>query len=144
MFLTTLNAMQNKNTIKQFAWLEGEWKMNGKEAFEVWQIESDTALIGGAFHLEGKDYVRDERIALIAKEDGLYYIPTVENQNDGLPVEFKIITQTQNSFLAENKAHNYPQQIGYELTGADNLHAYISGNTRGKHKQIDFYYTRTK
>lgn len=136
--------MQNQNTIKQFEWLEGEWKMSGKEAFEVWQIESDTALIGGAFHLDGKDYVRDERIALIAKNDGFYYIPTVENQNGGMPVEFKIISQNGKGFLAENKLHNFPQQIGYELTGTDSLHAYISGNLRGKQKQIDFYYTRTK
>jgi len=132
-----------ENTVKRFAWLEGEWKLDGQESYEVWQLMSDTLLAGGSFHEAGNDFVRDESIELRAENGNIYYIPTVYEDNKvPKPVRFVLTSFTDTSFVAENKLHDFPQVISYTLLSPNRMVAIISGPIRGKQKEIVFRFEK--
>lgn len=133
---------EKKISVKQFEWLEGTWKQEGKDAYEQWELVSDTLIRGASFHRAGNDYVRDENIEFLAKDGSFCYTPIVFGQNGGQPVSFKVSSFTANSFVAENPAHEFPQRIVYTLTDANHLKAYIEGEVKGKNKRIDFFFVR--
>ncbi len=131
------------------AWLQGNWEMHSPKGIvrESWQQVNDTFYKGfSAFLLPSGDTASYEHIKLIRSKNTWWYIPDVSNQNKGKEVRFKLTNATDTSMIFENKAHDFPQQIGYIKTSATSIHAYISGPSKeaGKEKQIDFRYTKKK
>jgi hypothetical protein len=139
-----LQNAQPPTSVKYFAWLEGEWQLEGQPSFEVWQIQNDSLMLGGSYHAEGKDYVRNENMQITYSNGQFYFIPTVFGQNGNKPVTFKIVSYTENSFIAENLQHDFPQRISYELTAPGKLSAYISGIDNELEKQVAFKFTKAK
>lgn len=132
-------------TIHQFAWLEGEWHNDGSPAFEVWQIQNDTVMLGGSYHNDGKEWLRDETIQFKYEAGEYWYIPTVEGQNNNQPVAFKLTSYTDTSFVAENPQHDFPKRIAYRTFKQGRLQkmiAEISGNRNGVEKKIAFSFTK--
>ncbi len=130
-------------SVKKFAWLEGEWKLDGQESYEVWQIHSDTLMAGGSFHEAGNDFVRDESIELKVENGQFYYIPTVYyGSKVPKPVRFVMTSFTDTSFVAENQQHDFPQVIRYTLLSPKRMVATISGPIKGKQKEIVFQYDK--
>jgi hypothetical protein len=70
--------------------------------------------------------------------EGQLCIPSVKNQNRGLPVRFalKIISDTEPVF--ENLRHDLPQTIGYTKINTDFLVAEISGTKNGLERRQSF------
>ena len=131
------------SSIKQFAWLEGEWKLDGQESYEVWQIHSDTLMAGGSFHEAGNDFVRDESIKLKVENGQFYYIPTVyDGSKVPKPVRFVMTSYTDTSFVAENQQHDFPQVIRYTLLSPKRMVATIFGPIKGKQKEIVFQFEK--
>lgn len=132
-------------SIQPFAWLEGEWQMDAQQAYEIWEITSDTLMRGASYHNAGKEWLRDERIELAYKDGAFYYTPTVEGQNDNKPVPFKITSYTDTSFVAENPQHDFPRRIAYrtfKFGNAQKLIAELSGDNKGKEKKIAISFTK--
>ncbi|MBK9423718.1 MAG: hypothetical protein IPN54_06270 [Bacteroidetes bacterium] len=67
--------------------------------------------------------------------DGIYYIPTVTNQNDGVPIPFKLITSEAGVFVFENPTHDFPTKITYKTDQKNKLSASISGKINGEEKK---------
>ena len=44
----------------------------------------------------------------------------------------------------ENLQHDFPQRIGYRLSGADALAAWVEGTDKGQPRRIDYSYSRTR
>jgi hypothetical protein len=126
--------------------LEGMWTMKTKKGliYEHWKKVSDTELKSRSFKLNGKDTVFLERVQLIEKEDGIFYIPVVQDQNDGKPVPFKLVSSEQSRFVFENKLHDFPQRIIYHIVTVDSIVARVEGQQNGRVDGSDFYYTRMK
>lgn len=61
------------------------------------------------------------------KGDSLFYIPTIKTQNDGKPIQFKMVDATENQLVFENKTHDFPQKVIYIKVSNNNLIAEISG-----------------
>jgi hypothetical protein len=131
-----------ETTVKKFSWLEGTWKHNNRDAFEQWQVFSDSLIQGGSFYRKGKDYVRAEDITVSVVNGELFYTPLVYGQNNNKPVPFKIVSYTDTSFVAENSAHTYPQRIVYVLATPVRMEAYIEGDVEGANRRISFSFTR--
>ncbi len=144
-------AQAQEKSVEQFLWLEGNWKQDGKEEYEKWQLVNDSTIGGISYHYAQEEHDKDETdlyfdesIRLIARGTNYFYIPKPQGENNGKEVEFKITSFTQKSFIAENLVHDFPQRIVYELKKAEHLHAYIEGTTKGKKKRIDFNFTKAK
>lgn len=129
-------------SVKKFGWLEGTWKHDERDAFEQWQVFSDSLIQGGSFYRRGKDYVRAEDITVSVVNGELFYTPLVYGQNNNQPIPFKIVSYTDTSFVSENPAHAYPQRIVYVLATPLHIQAYIEGNVEGENRRINFSFTR--
>ena len=109
---------------------------------ERWEIKNDSTFTGKSFMLEadGSKHIL-ENIEIVYRMHEMFYIPTVENQNNRKPVKFKLVINN-NSFTAVNNEHDYPKKISYSLYGNDSLHAKIDDGEDVPVKFSNFYFTR--
>lgn len=139
--------INQENRFKQLYVLAGgSWVTKTKKGFicERWQKISDTELRDQGFKVSGNDTTLVETVQLIEKDEQIYYIPTVKNQNDGKPVLFRLTEVKGNQFTFSNPEHDYPQFIVYDFISTDSIHAWVDGNINGKPLKIDYNYTRVK
>jgi hypothetical protein len=124
--------------------LTGLWKMDTKRGtiYEEWQVRSDNQLSGRSYKLNNKDTVVLENVILSLKDNDIFYTPVVSNQNNQQPVPFKLISCSGNRYVFENKDHDYPQRVIYELVSMNDLKARIEGSKNGKEMGSDFNYIR--
>ena len=126
--------------INKAKWLEGQWE-NRKDSvyvYESWNAANDSTLTGNGYVIIGSDTVSSEIMSLEERGGIVNYIPTVQNQNDGKPVAFKMVSGDSVSLVFENPAHDFPQKITYRKVNNDSLVAVISGNFNGKAESQEF------
>ncbi len=129
-----------------YALAGGTWQMKTKKGYicERWKKISKTEMYSEGFRVTGKDTVIEEKVRVVQKSDGIYYIPTVTGQNDGKEVHFKLTSSTNKEYIFSNPEHDFPQRVIYHLVAPDSLHAWIDGQYKGKYVKQDFYYNRVK
>ena len=129
-----------KITLQDVAWLLGTWenKTAKGSTFENWTKTTNNLFSGKSYALKGSDTMVFEQMELVAKNNNLFYIPTVKNQNGGQPVSFALKSSTKQSMVFENKTHDFPQLITYTKINNDSLVAEISGTKNGKSRKIQF------
>lgn len=103
------------------AFLVGTWKVEGKNTFEHWALESPAELKGEGYAMR-KDGIHKttEYLSITYKGKDIVYTATVPGQNKGKPVDFKLV-RSDSVFVFENKTHDFPKQIIYRRTGPDEL-----------------------
>ncbi|HTN44834.1 MAG TPA: DUF6265 family protein [Flavipsychrobacter sp.] len=137
-----IGAWTNRKTddIKKAKWLIGTWENKTRKGslYETWSKVNDNEFSGRSYSIKDKDTIFFETIQLVQEQDGLYYIPAVKNQNEGLPVRFapKVISEAQLVF--ENLQHDFPQIITYTKITSDSLVAEISGTKNGQERRQVF------
>lgn len=139
-------AGQQKSEIKKAEWLIGTWenKTQRRSIYETWAKISDDELFGKSYILKDKDTVVFETIRLVQEQDSLFYIPTVRNQNNSLPVRFTLKKNSDTALVFENPKHDFPQVISYTKINADSLVAEISGMKNGQERKQRFPMKRMK
>lgn len=146
--LTVLSAWtaDKGGQLRKATWLVGIWENKSRRSpvYETWAQVSDTALQGRSYMIPGRDTIVFERIQLIERSDTLYYIPTVEKQNNARPVTFTLKKITEDELVFENEAHDFPQLISYTRISADSLLAEISGQKNGQVRKQTFPMKRVK
>lgn len=124
--LVAFNAI---GPVEPLSWLTGVWEMkkpNGTSRLEVWEQKDDKLLYGMGLRVTSKDTVELETMEITFKDDYLWYIPTVRDQNNARPVPFKLIYSEEMTFVFENRAHDFPQRIIYILKPATHALKYKS------------------
>jgi hypothetical protein len=126
--------------------LAGLWKMetNRGVLYEEWQLQNDHQLNGQSFKINNADTILLERITLSLQGHSIIYSPVVSNQNNGQSISFTLISGTRQRFVFENKTHDFPQRIIYQLGSGNVLQARIEGTKNGKQMASDFNYTRVR
>jgi hypothetical protein len=119
-------------------WFLGKWENKTSEGTfsEEWKVENDTIYLGESYFINNNDTLFSETVRLEQRENDLFYIVTVTNQNDAKPVEFKLTSSTSDYLVFENSAHDFPKKITYKLVTKDSLYAEISGD--GKNQAFPF------
>jgi hypothetical protein len=144
-FLCALTVKQTSD-IKKVEWLIGTWenKTQRGSIYEMWGKTSENELSGKSFIVKEKDTIVFENIRLVQEKGGLFYIPTVKNQNDGKPVRFATKTISETQLVFENPQHDFPQIISYTKINTDSLVAEISGTKTGQERKQTFPMKRLK
>lgn len=130
--------------IQLASWLLGTWESKTQKGslYESWQQQDDLVLLGKSYFLKAGDTITLENIKLTQLKDGLFYLPSVKNQNNGKEVAFKASSVTTDTLVFDNPAHDFPQKIGYYRLENDSLRAEISGYKNGKHEVRTFLMKR--
>lgn len=134
----TMNKTDHQQFLEK---LIGEWQLEGMPVVEKWTYV-DKQFQASVIVTSEADQMVTEEIQIIENEDGVFYEADVEDQNNGEPVLFKMIFSAKNKIIFENKEHDFPQQITYELLDDNKLIATIEGNIDGLPKSMDFNYFR--
>ncbi len=116
--------------LADFNWLLGKWVGETGEgtAYEQWHKSTDTSFDGLSYFIVQRDTVSYETIRLFMDEGSIVYEPQVRNQNQGLPVQFKLKQADEQSVSFENPEHDFPKRIEYQRINADSVVAVISGD----------------
>lgn len=134
------------DNLKKAEWMLGTWenRTNRGSIFEHWQELNPREYEGKSYMLNEGDTVVFETIRLVEKDEILTYIPTVANQNQSKPVQFRASTVSKNEMVFENKEHDFPQEISYLRLSKDSLVAKIRGTKNGAEDERVFPMSRVK
>jgi hypothetical protein len=135
-----MNATKDRDNLTRASWLMGVWVYHSPKGdiFESWKKLNDSLFVGRSYTMVGSDTIIAEEIRLVEQNGEVNYIPSVPNQNMGLPVKFKLTSMTDNELIFENPDHDFPQRISYQRLTADSLVAEISGPMKGEHRSQRF------
>jgi hypothetical protein len=132
-----------------FRWLEGRWEQQSASdtITEVWEKMKKGQYQGMGSETRGGKIVFSEKLALERKEGTLYYVATVEGQNNGQPVYFKYSGGMNDVHIFENRQHDFPQRIIYHFKphkAQDSLYAVVEGMVNGKMIKEEYKYGRVE
>jgi hypothetical protein len=139
-----VSCLMQQGVFRELKRLEGSWMMKTQKGllYENWALTSESELRSKSFKVTGNDTTILEHVQLIERKDGIFYIPVVENQNNRQAVSFKLVESAGNRYVFENKLHDYPQRIIYNLIRPDSLVARIEGEKNGQTRGSNFYFVR--
>lgn len=129
---TTANTTQSD--VHELHWLNGWWQNPSKVgiAFEDWKLNDNGTMTGRSGMVVGKDTIASETLVIEQKENKIYYIPTVKGQNNDQPIPFEMTSAVADSFVFENKEHDFPNRIVYYKLPNNKLTAVIYGTMNGQ------------
>ena len=135
---------QLNNSIKQFEFMLGNWQMKTSSGSvnETWK-KTKAGMIGKSYRhgKEGKS-VLTERIELKLVDNVFNFSVTGYEEGNKGRTTFKLVSVKDQTFVFENKLHDFPQRIIYQNKDKNNLLAWIEGSINGKMKKIEFPYQR--
>lgn len=137
---------QDGQLIDHTEWVLGTWELTTKKGkvYESWQKSSETQMDATSYLLKDRDSVVLETIKIIEDAGNLYYIPTVNGQNDGAAIIFRLRELTPSSFQFENLEHDSPNVIFYQQKSSHKLTAEIWNYEEGDTTKKEFHMTKLR
>jgi hypothetical protein len=140
-------AQQPSFTHRDFRGLDklvGTWRTEKKNGvlYESWQKNSDDQFDGKSFKITNADTIVLERVRLAREGTRIVYAVRVDGENDGKETLFYLREIKGNDYIFEDKEHDFPQRVVYNMQSGNTLHAYIEGEIGGKSKQSEYNYIR--
>ncbi len=133
---TAVAAETEKNyaQLEKAKWFMDSWENLSKESNfrEIWTQKNDSTYSGKSFVTVGKDTVFSEEVAVIERNDSLFYNVNVKGQNKDKPVAFYMTKGDEKEVVFENPKHDFPTKIKYTKITNDSIVATISGMQNGK------------
>lgn len=87
----------------------------GGSRLEIWDQKNDESMTGTGLRIDSADTTLLEQIELTFSDSFFWYIPTVPDQNNAMPIKFKLTTSENGIFTFENPEHDFPQRIIYRF-----------------------------
>lgn len=140
------SAAQNKS-VKTLSFVLGSWEMKTLKGkiVEQWIKNPDNSLNGKSYKVSNQgDSLLTETLVIKNIGKDTFYCSTVIGQNNGKDVCFKLISNEHNTYIFENKDHDFPQRIIYQNQGKNDLLAWIEGEFNGKMRKSEFKYKRSE
>lgn len=125
--------------ISNFQFLEGNWKVEGREQFEVWELIDKRELNGYGYTLIKNEKKITETLSLKFFSGNIMYEATVPDQNQGRTVQFTLNKAIDSCWSFENLQHDFPNKIQYKKINEQHLRVLVLGNNGN-----GFSYTLTK
>lgn len=132
------------NTLAPMLWLEGTWideatfgfKQPPQHLHETWKVYPDS-ISGIGYNVQGGDTNVTERIAIMVVNDKLTYVARPNNQ---AMVTFTLQSSSNNEWVFENKANDFPQRLIYKKLPNDSLSVTLEGIQNTIERSIDLKY----
>ena len=114
--------------VSQFYFMEGTWKMEGKDKYEIWKVNNPKELKGSVFTLQGNYKNVLETLAIKWVDGVAVYEATVPDQNQGRTIPFTLNKNETTCFSFENATHDFPTKIQYRKINDRRLEVSVLGN----------------
>ncbi len=129
------------NLLTDVEWLVGTWERTntkpGRSGYERWEKINDQELQGLGVSLNGGDTLFIEKLKIILRNDTLYYVADVPENNR--LVYFRFTALREGGFTCENPSHDCPKKIMYHKQDQ-----YLNARISGDGKVIDYFFVRRK
>ncbi len=147
MLLPLANLVQAQYILKDFIplrQLEGTWQIEYEDytLYEVWSVVGQDHLEAESYQVKDGDTIPQETIELRFYENQIVYSPRVFNQNEGQAIPYTLVAIKRGAYAFENKEHDFPTKITYELRDQNDLLVIIEGLYRGGQRRIPFNFKR--
>ena len=136
-------AAQPQLSITRVAWLHGCWQGTIGQASveEQWMSPRGGSMLGMSRTVRGGQTTGYELILLKERDGRLAYEAHPSGQASAVFLSREVSDAT---VVFENLQHDFPQRIGYRLSGAGALAAWVEGTDNGQPRRIDYSYRRTR
>lgn len=131
--------------LEQLRWLIGTWKTPGADGilYESWTVVNDSTFEGKAYEVKNSgDTVLSESVKIEYKNKSCYFTPIVSDQNNQQPVPFKMVSISNQGFIAENPEHDFPQRITYMLVSGNHIYAFVDGKVEDKYIKNEYFFQK--
>jgi len=147
-FSSVASFGQSDPCVKKFSWLTGKWSMkeNGTTIVEQWSFFNGSLKCMG-YEVKGIDttLIENASISCIGGKNVFTFYPDKKSKDRKMePVHFVLISEENNTFIFENKDHDFPQRVVYQKINDRQCHAWIEGMENGKLNKIDFNYSKSE
>lgn len=139
-------AQFSLHDIKALNTLNGNWQSIRKNGTltEQWIVVNDSTMHTYSYIRNGKDSIPEEKVELSFRNGKIFYTASAMGQNDNNPVPFLLTEIDAGKYIFENRQHDFPQRITYQLLDDKTLYAAISGAQNGKEIQVDFHFKKAE
>ena len=107
--------------------LEGSWKMEGQEQYEVWERDPANELRGSSYLLKDSQRIPLETLTIKFLGQDTVLEATVPNQNEGRTIAFTLNSEIGDRLSFENPAHDFPQKIQYRPISVNEMEVIVTG-----------------
>ena len=131
-------------SLSPLSWLAGCWRRETPRHVveEMWMAPAGGLMIGMSRTVGAGDgrLVEFEQVRIEARGDSAVYVANPSRQ---ATAEFVAVEYDDAHVVFENKAHDFPQRVGYRRVGADSIEAWIEGPAdSGRTRRVEFPYRR--
>jgi hypothetical protein len=143
--------------IETTSWLPGIWE-NANEfgaMRETWEVVNDSTFTRNCdgYYVSNCQTQKIMAVSILTRlkpshfeerNGSIFYIPAVKDQNQGLPVKFRLTSSSDSELKFENPDHDFPQVIHYIKVNEDSIFATVSGQFEGQPVEEKFPFKRVK
>lgn len=130
-------------SVQRLAWMSGCWKRTTPRRVvdEQWMAPAAGLMlgIGRTTNAAGDTLIEFEQTRIEQKDGSLVFTAMPSGQATD---SFTMIAMSDSSIVFENKAHDFPQRVGYRLMPDGDMTGWIEGTRDGKSRHVDFPYRR--
>ncbi len=135
----------NKQEFAGLRWLEGNWKsIEESQFYESWEMKNGNVMEGFGCAMKNGDTLMSESLRISESDSGIFYSAVVSDQNDRLPVHFKLIHHFGDSLVFSNPTHDFPRIIVYKRIAADSLMVYVRDGLGSLSKGFTLHMVKSK
>lgn len=113
--ITLLVSFTADDTLDQARFLDGTWKTENKESYEVWKRSEDGTMEGHAYKMKAGEKVITEYLSIRLIDGKLTYQAKALGQNNNQAIPFVLNTAVKDQLSFENLAHDFPKKIQYKV-----------------------------
>lgn len=142
---STENATAREIPENPFKGIAGEWieTADNRTFIENWRI-ADESMIGSGVMITGGDTVFRENMTIEFRDSSWVYATVVEGHNQDEEVIFKNILKEDSLFIFENREHDFPGAIAYQLRRSGVLQVKLRGTEDGEIRNEEFNFRRNR
>ncbi len=120
--------------------LVGKWQDVGRDHtfYEQWKLVGDKHLRGKGYVMASSDTVFIERLEIKPRGSELLYRVGLSNKESDELVEFQMTSETPTRIVFENKTHDFPKKITYEIDSTSTMRVFLNGHEAGEYTEIEF------
>ena len=136
-------AQEPSPKVADLAWIAGCWEGGGGDTQfqEQWMRPKGRSMLGMSRTVRNDTTLSYEFLRIHQETDGIYYTSIPSGQ---VEASFKLVKFEARKVEFENRDHDFPQKITYELDKKGKFKATISGHNQGAYRQVEFPLRKAK